>query len=215
MKQLLVLAVYLSVFSVLSAQQITVFNASSVADIIEKHSANYKSFKGNFIYKHNNKSYSGIITYVAPDLLLMQFGSASAPQNKRIVSDGKFVWVKEGDIIARQKLGTNSHPVQSWNITRLRRQYIATVPVTGLKTMFGKIPAYHIMFQPKHNATAFRSIEMISDRNGLIYRISGVSRIGVKTELSLNYTEFNKQYDPSVFVLQTTEDSQIYDNVFE
>lgn len=196
-------------------QAIKVFNASSVADIIEKKSASYKSFKGRFIYKRNKKAFYGTIIYQAPDLLSMQFGSDSNPQDKKIVSDQHYIWVKEGDIIARQKLGEKTNPIGAWNLRRMRKQYIPTAPNSGLEIMYGKLPAYQIILEPKWNTTSFREIEIISDRNGLIRRITGISRIGVKTELSLSYLEFNKEYDMKNFQVYTTEESQIYDNIFD
>ena len=65
------------------------------------------------------------------------------------------------------------------------------------------------------NTTSFRSIDMIADKTGLIRRVKATSRIGVVTELSISYSEFNKEYGIDEFVVNTTEDSQIYDNIFE
>ncbi|MGL4677084.1 MAG: LolA family protein [Brevinema sp.] len=201
--------------SFLSAQAIAVFNANSVADIIETSSAKITSFKGNFVYKKDRSNFSGIITYVSPDKLLMQFGTEANPQNKKIVSDGKFIWVQEGDIIARQKMTDTSNPISTWNIRKLRRQYIPTAPSSGLEISFGNIPAYQIILEPKVNTTSFRNIDIIADREGLIRRIRGVSRVGTVTELTLYYKEFNKEYPSKNFTITTTEESQIYDNIFE
>ena len=196
-------------------QSIKVFNASSVIDIIEKSSSKIKSFKGRFVYKKDKRSYSGYIIYVVPDKLLMQFGTEASPQNKKIVSDGKFIWIQEGDIIARQKMGESSSPITGWNIKKLRRQYIATAPSSGLEIKYGSLAAYQIIFEPKVNTTSFRSIDMIADKTGLIRRVKATSRIGVVTELSISYSEFNREYTEDEFVINTTEDSQIYDNIFE
>ncbi|MGL4560905.1 MAG: LolA family protein [Brevinema sp.] len=199
---------------VLLAQAIKVFNANSVADIIEKKSATYKSFKAQFVYQKDKRSFSGTMTYVAPNKFVMEFKKTNTGDNKKIVSDGNFIWIQEGMIIARQKLGNDSS-ITSWNIRRLRKQYIATAPKSGLEIIYGKTPAYQINFEPKWNTTSFRFIELIADKNGLIQRIKGVSRVGVTTTLSLTYLEFNKSYDPNVFTIETSEDSQIYDNIFE
>ncbi|MGL4563089.1 MAG: LolA family protein [Brevinema sp.] len=199
---------------VLLAQAIKVFNANSVADIIEKKSATYKSFKAQFVYQKDKRSFSGTMTYVAPSKFVMEFKKTNTGDNKKIVSDGNFIWIQEGMIIARQKLGNDSS-ITSWNIRRLRKQYIATAPKSGLEIIYGKTPAYQINFEPKWNTTSFRFIELIADKNGLIQRIKGVSRVGVTTTLSLTYLEFNKSYDPNVFTIETSEDSQIYDNIFE
>ncbi len=196
-------------------QSVVVFNATSVIDIIEKSSSKIKSFKGRFVYKKDNKSYSGYMIYVVPDKLLMQFGTESNPIDKKIVSDGKFIWIQEGDIIARQKMGENTNPITGWNIRKLRREYIATAPSSGLEIQYGSIPAYQVIFEPKVNTTSFRSIDMIADREGLIRRVKAISRVGVVTELSISYSEFNKEYGIDEFVVNTTEDSQIYDNIFE
>jgi len=201
--------------SIYFAQAIKVFNASSVADIIEKKSASIKSFKGRFVYKRNKRTFYGTIIYQTPDLLSMQFGTESNPEDKRIISDSQFIWVKEGDIIARQKLGEATNPTGVWNLRRMRRQYIATTPKSGLEIMYGKIPAYQIILEPKWNTTSFRQIEIIADKDGLIRRIMGISRVGVKTELSLSYSEFNNEYDVKNFRIYTTEESQIYDNIFD
>lgn len=213
MKYLLLMIISLPILSY--SQEISVFNASSVTDIIEKSSAKITSFKGHFVYKKDKKTYSGIIYYSSPDKLLMQFGSEANPQNKKIISDGKFIWVQEGDIIARQRMGESNSPIDGWNIRKMRNQYIATAPSSGLEIKYGNILAYQIIFEPKVNTTSFRSIDMIADREGLIRRIKGVSRVGVTTELSISYSEFNRDYDESYFVINTTEDSQIYDNIFE
>ncbi len=212
-KSILILLLMLP--NIASTQAISVFNANSVADIIEASSAKIQSFKGSFVYKKNNTSHSGIITYVSPDKLLMQFGTEANPQNKKIVSDGQYIWVQEGDIIARQKMTDSNSPVSAWNIRRLRQQYIPTSPSSGLDIMYGSIPAYQIIFEPKVNTTSFRNIDVIADKDGRIRRIRGTSRIGVVTEISFSYREYNKQYDAKEFVINTTEDSQIYDNVFE
>ncbi|MGL5955828.1 MAG: LolA family protein [Brevinema sp.] len=199
----------------LSAQAISVFNANSVADIIETTSAKINSFKGTFVYKKDRSSFSGVVTYVSPDKLLMQFGTEANPQDKKIVSDGQFIWVQEGNIIARQKMTDTGNPVSAWNIRKLRRQYIPTAPGSGLEIMFGNTPAYQIILEPKVNTTSFRNIDIIADREGLIRRIRGVSRVGTVTELTFHYQEFNKEYNSKSFVVTTTEDSQIYDNIFE
>lgn len=201
--------------NILFAQAISVFNANSVADIIEKYAAKVTSFKGQFIYKQGRSTQSGIITYVSPDQLLMQFGTEANPIDKKIVSDGKFIWVQEGDIIARQKMDETSSPLTGWNIRKLRRQYIPTAPSTGLEIKYGSIPAYKIILEPKVNTSSFRNIEIIADRDGLIRRIKGTSRVGTSTELTFIYREFNKEYDTKDFVVNTTEESQIYDNIFE
>ncbi|MGL4394186.1 MAG: LolA family protein [Brevinema sp.] len=215
MKRLSLLSVVLLMIpAIVSAQAISVFNANSVADIIEKKSASYKSFKANFVYQKDKRSYTGVMTYIAPNKFVMEFKKTNTGDNKKIVSDGNFIWIQEGTIIARQKLGKET-TVTSWNIRRLRRQYIVTAPKTGLEIMYGKIPAYQLNFEPKWNTTSFRGVELISDKNGLIYRIKATSRVGVTTTLSLTYIEFNKNYDSKIFVIETSEDSQIYDNIFD
>lgn len=195
-------------------QSITVFNASSVADIIDKHSAKYKSFSGRFVYKKNNRTQSGTITYAAPDKLVMQFGTANNPQNQKIISDSRFLWIIDGDIIGRQSLETVTNPLGAWNIKRLITQYTPTAPNTGLEIMYGSTPAYKIVLEPKKNTTSFRRIELIAEKSGLIRQITGISRVGIKTELSISYNEFNQEYDQKLFLVETTEDSQIYDNIF-
>ncbi len=201
--------------SLASSQAISVFNANSVADIIEASSDKVRSFKGTFTYKKNNSTSYGVITYVAPDKLLMQFGTEARPQRKKIVADGQYIWVQEGDIIARQRMSSDNSPVTGWNIRRLRQQYIPTAPASGLEIMYGTTPAYQIIFEPKVNTTSFRSIDIIATRDGRIRRIKGTSRIGTITEITLSYSELNRTYDSKDFVINTTEDSQIYDNVFE
>lgn len=213
MKYSLLLVLLLPVL--VSAQSISVFNATSVADTIEQSSAKIKSFKGNFIYKKDNRTFYGIMIYVSPNKLVMQFGTENNPQDKKIVSDGRFIWVQEGDIIARQKLEEETNPVNAWNIRKLRRQYIATAPNTGLEIKYGNLAAYQIVFEPKVNTTSFRRINIIASKDGRIYRVQGTSRLGVVTELSISYKEINKEYDDDEFVVNTTEESQIYDNIFE
>ncbi len=201
--------------SIASSQAISVFNANSVADLIETSSSKVRSFKGTFTYKRNNSTFYGVITYVSPDKLLMQFGTEARPQNKKIVLDGQHIWVQEGDIIARQKLTSDNSPVAGWNIRRLRQQYIPTAPASGLEIKYGTASAYQIIFEPKVNTTSFRTIDIIATTDGRIRRIKGTSRIGVVTEITISYSDFNRSYDTKDFVINTTEDSQIYDNVFE
>ncbi|MDK2818319.1 MAG: outer membrane lipoprotein carrier protein LolA [Spirochaetota bacterium] len=208
---LIMIALPMSLFP----QSIVVFNATSVVDIIEKASSKIKSFKGKFVYKKDKNSYSGYIIYVVPNKLLMQFGTESDPIDKKIVSDGKFIWIQEGDLIARQKMGESTNPLTGWNIQKLKRQYIATAPRSGLEIKYGSIPAYQIIFEPKINTTSFRSIDMIVDKEGLIRRVKATSRVGNVTELTLSYSEFNKEYGAEEFIVNTTEESQIYDNIFE
>ncbi|MGL4388000.1 MAG: LolA family protein [Brevinema sp.] len=215
MKRLsLVFMIILMIPIILSAQAISVFNANSVADIIEKKSASYKSFKANFVYQKDKKSFNGVMTYVSPNKFVMEFKKSSTGDNKKIVSDGSFIWIQEGSIIARQKLGKET-TVTSWNIRRLRKQYVVTAPKSGLEIVYGQTPAYQVNFEPKWNTTSFRGIELIADKTGLIQRIKGTSRVGITTTLSLTYIEFNKSYDQKIFVIETSEDSQIYDNIFE
>ncbi len=201
--------------SILSAQAISVFNANSVADLIETESARIKTFRGRFVYKKNRESYNGTITYVAPDKLLMQFGPAADPEDKKIMSDGAYIWVQEGDIIARQRMTPENNPAEGWNIRRLRQQYIPTAPSTGLEIKYGEIDAYQIVMQPKVNTSSFRNIDIIADKKGLIRRIRGTSRVGVTTELTFYYNEINREYDENEFRITTTEETQIYDNIFD
>ncbi len=210
------LLMFLVLPSVVFSQAISVFNASSVANEIEKASAKITSFKGRFVYKKDKSSYFGVITYVSPNKLIMQFGSEANPADKKIVSDGKFIWVQKGNLIARQKLGEENNPVKAWNIRSLRRQYIATASSNGLEIKYGQTPAYQIVFEPKINTTSFRRIEMIADKKtSRILRVRGISRVGIVTELAISYSEINRGYSDEEFVVNTTEESQIYDNIFE
>ncbi len=97
----------------------------------------------------------------------------------------------------------------------LRQQYIPTAPGTGLEIKYGTIDAYQIVMQPRVNTSSFRNIDIISDKSGLIRRIKGTSRVGVTTELTFYYDEINREYDDGEFRVTTTEETQIYDNIFD
>ncbi|MGL5255207.1 MAG: LolA family protein [Brevinema sp.] len=191
--------------------RVEVRNAASVVEFIEQNTAKYKSFGGSFVYKKNNRTQQGSILYAAPDKLSMTFVNSTA----KIVSDGKFVWISDGNLIGRQNLESSTSPINVWNIRRLVAQYTATSAPDGLNVMYGTVPAYRIIFEPKANTTSFRRIELIAERDsGLIRQISGTSRVGIKTELAVNYREFNKNYNDTNFTVEVTEDSQIFDNIF-
>lgn len=193
------------------AKRVQVQNAATVVEFIEQNLSKYKSFAGSFVYKRNNRTFQGTLLYTAPDKLLMNFNDKT-----KIVSDGKFVWVSDGNLIGRQSLDeSKTSPIAMWNLRRLSSQYTATSAPTGLEIMYGNLPAYQIVFEPKANTTGFRRIELIAERDsGLIRSIKGTSRVGSRTELALSYREFNKAYPETNFIIDTTEDSQIYDNVF-
>lgn len=199
----------LSIFG--QARRVQVQNAATVVEFIEQSVSKYKSFAGSFVYRKNNKTSQGSIIYAAPDKMVMDFAG-----NLRIVSDGKFVWISDGSLIGRQSLeAANTSPVALWNLRRLSGQYTATAAPEGLEIMYGNTPAYQIIFEPKANTTGFRRIELIAERDsGLIRQIKGTSRVGNRTELAVSYREFNKTYNETNFIVETTEDSQIYDNVF-
>lgn len=200
----------------LFSQTISVFNASSVADLIEQKVSKIKSFKGNFTYKKDNKVSTGSIIYVAPHKLNMEIlSSDGSAEPKRIICDGINMMVQQGDLIARQRLMEDTHPLKAWSISRLRYQYIPTAPASGLETMYANVAAYKIIFEPKLNTTNFRTIEMIVDTQGLMRFVKAVSRLGITTELTLSYREFNRDYFNKEFEVVTTEKSQIYDNIFE
>ena len=191
--------------------RVEVKNAASVVEFIEQNTAKYKSFGGSFVYKKNNRTQQGSIIYTAPDKLVMNFANSTA----KIASDGKFVWISDGNLVGRQTLEAAGTPLNVWNIRRLAAQYTATSAADGLNVMYGSVPAYRIIFEPKANTTSFRRIELIAERDtGLIRQITGTSRVGTRTELAVSYREFNKVYNETNFAIEVTEDSQIFDNIF-
>ena len=218
---LLVLALVFLSLGLGFTAKIEVFTADNVVQMVKEKIIKTRSFSGSFVYVFNNRSFTGEIKYKSPNKFLMNYmtknnSGAIVESGQKIVSDGKSLWLvfKDQNVAINESLEKSKHnPMIGWNIERLMKEYVPTVPKSGYKVQYGNAIAYKIIFVPKSNTAGFRYINMIVNDGGDIQKVEAQNQIGGTIELAIKYDAFNQTIADEDFEYEPDEDTQIYENI--
>ncbi len=207
--------------TILFAKKIEVVNANSLVEIVKNKIVKTRSFNGAFVYTVKNKTYYGSVKFKAPNKFVFNFyGKNAKGENydtgSKMLSDGKVFWIylKEQNVAIRESLVKDRKtPMIGWNIDRLLREYVPTLPKEGYKVNYQNTEAYKLIFVPKNNIAGFKYINMIFNSEGDILKMEAQNQLGDKVELALKYTEFNINISDTAFEFSPDENTQIYDNI--
>ncbi len=211
--------------------KIEVINADKYVQAIRSRILKVKTFSGSFVYVFNNKTYSGEIFFKYPNKFLMVYFGQSAKGDvletgQKFVSDGKSLWLvfKNQNIAINETLERGSSPLIGWNINRLLKEYVATLPKSDAKNKVKGTPesylvnyrnaiAYKILFVPKSNTAGFKFMSMIINEAGDILKVESQNQLGASIELAINYRTFNEPISDQKFEYEPDENTQIYENI--
>ncbi len=213
--------IFMLVPILLFGKKIEVVNANSLLEIVRNKIVKTRSFSGAFIYTVKNKTFYGAVKFKAPNKFLFNFyGKNSKGETfdtgSKMVSDGKVFWIylKEQNVAIRESLVRDRKtPMIGWNIDRLTKEYVATIPKEGYKVNFQNIEAYKLAFIPKNSTAGFKYINMIFNTDGDILKMEAQNQLGDKVELIIKYNEFNINISETSFEFSPDENTQIYDNI--
>lgn len=201
--------------------KIEVFTADNIVQLIKNKISQVKTFTGSFVYAVNNKSYWGVIKFKSPNKFVMTYMANNATggtveSGQKFVSDGKNLWLvfKDQNIAINETLEKDkTNPVYGWNISRLTKEYVPTLPKTGYKVKYGNIVALKVTFVPKSNTAGFKYINMIIDESGNILKVESQNQVGNNIELGIKYDTFNQPIAEENFEYEPDENTQIYENI--
>lgn len=200
--------------------KIEVFTADNVIQLIKEKITKTKSFSGSFVYVYNSRNFAGVIKYKSPNKFLMNYmnknGTELTETGQKIVSDGKSLWLvfKDQNVAINESLEKSKHnPMIGWNIDRLLKEYVPTIPKSGYKVQYGNIIAYKITLVPKSNTAGFKSINMIVNDGGDILKVEAQNQTGGSIELAIKYDAFDQTIADDDFEYEPDEDTQIYENI--
>jgi outer membrane lipoprotein-sorting protein len=214
--------------------KIDVVNAEKIVQLVREKIIKTKTFMGSFVYSLNNKSYYGTIIYKSPNKFTMNYiGNNGSGQpyetGQRILSDGKTLWLvyKEQNIAINETLEKAKTPLIGWNITRLIREYVATLPKTDKRKedkkskvaedpsliTYKNKPAHKIIFIPKSSTAGFKYINMILSPDGDILEVEAQNQMNVLVRLAISYEQFNVAVPETTFEYEPDENTQIYENI--
>ncbi len=206
-----------------SAKKITVFTANDIIHIIREKITQIRTFSGTFTYSFNNKTYGGVIQYKAPDKFLMSFygrspSGTSVDTGQKFISDGKNLWLvfKDQNIAISETLERDKKtPLIGWNIDRLLKEYVPTLPATNYLVSYKNEECYKIKFIPKSNTAGFKYIYMIAGKEGEILKVEAQNQLGNTVELGITYNpaSINQPVSDDNFDYKPDESTQQYENI--
>lgn len=205
----------------LSHAKIDVFTADNIVQIVKDKISKTKTFNGSFIYSFNNRNYYGTIKFKSPNKFAMYYYGKSASggiidTGQRFISDGKRLWLyfKEQNIAINETLDKDQRtPMVGWNINRLLKEYVPTLPKTGYQVQYGKEVAYKLVMVPKSNTAGFKYINMIVSQAGDILKMDTQNQLGMNIILEIKYESFNNPISEESFEFEPDENTQIYENI--
>ncbi len=223
MKKMMIVLLFISLVesSLYAQKKIDVFTAATIVDLVKSRLEKIKTFRGSFRYSFDGKNYWGKILYKAPNRFVMNYLSAvkqgeEPTVRQKILSDGKELWIviKDQNFAIREKLDNEEkNPLIGWNIKRLLREYVATLPKEGYKVRYGKSIAYKLVFVPKSNTSSFRSLYMIISDKGYIQKVSAVNQLSKRIDFAISYGSINTAILDEEFIYDPDEETQIYENI--
>lgn len=201
----------------LFSQQVDVYSASTIVELIEDKCSTIDSFIGTFTYEYDDYSRSGYIYYEGPDKFALEYYNSGTEQDG-IICDGNAIYLifPAANVAIKEHLSEDGldSPVLGWNIDRLQKEYTPVIPDEGYEVMYGGDLCYKIKFSPKVNTAGFREIYMVVSTEGLIKKITAESQMGVELVLAVSYSSFNTSIDDSEhFTFDPDENTQVYENM--
>jgi outer membrane lipoprotein-sorting protein len=118
--------------------QVQVFSPATVIELIQERISTIDSFTGSFTYRFDGNTFYGVIYYRAPNKFALEYSGGN-----RIISDGKLLWLvfKWDNIAIKEHLDTEtSTPLVGWNISRLLREYVPTLPKRVTASITAALP---------------------------------------------------------------------------
>jgi len=205
----------------LYSKKIDVTTANTLVEIVRNRIIKTRTFTAGFIYSVNNKTFFGVLKYKAPNKFLFSYYGRNSKgetfdTGSKIVSDGKSLWIymKEQNVAIREPLSKERKtPMIGWNIDRLLKEYVPTIPKEGYKVEFQKLSAYRLTFVPKSSIAGFKYINMIFNEEGDILKMEAQNQLGKSIELALKYENFNVNFSDTIFEFSPDENTQIYENI--
>ncbi len=215
-KFVLMSLVLLLAFSATYSQQqrVEVFSPATVIELIQERISTIQSFVGSFTYRFDGNTYYGVIYYKSPNKFCLEYQGAQ--NGNFIISDGKILWLvfKYDNIAVKEHLDTEtSTPLVGWNISRLLREYVPTLPEEGYRVDYGGAQAYKVKFVPKSNTAGFRYITMIVTTDGYIRKITAQNQSGKILEFGVTYSSINTGVAQEHFEFEPDENTQIYEDM--
>ncbi|MGC8765731.1 MAG: LolA family protein [Brevinematia bacterium] len=216
------LLIFFLVFpAVLYSKKIEVTSANTLLEIVKSRIIKTRTFTGSFVCVVNKKTYFGIIKYKAPNKFLFSYYGRTPKgelyeTGSKIVSDGKNFWIylKDQNVAIRESLAREKRtPMIGWNIDRLLKEYVATIPKDGYKFTYQNKTAYKLSFVPKNKMAGFKYINMIFNEDGDILKMEAMNQLDTTIELSLKYESFNINIVDTTFEFFPDENTQIYENI--
>ncbi len=219
MKKFFTLLLIIPLF--LYSKKIEVMSANTLVEIVKSKIIKTRTFTGSFVYAIQNKTFFGIIKYKAPNKFLFNYYGKNAKgelyeTGNKIVSDGKNLWIymKEQNVAIRESLSREKRtPMIGWNIERLLKEYVPTIPKEGYKITYQNKQVYKLSLIPKSSMAGFKYINMIFNEEGDILKMEAQNQLGTKIELSLKYEKFNENIADTTFEFMPDENTQIYENI--
>src|SRR5208283_2865193 len=128
----------------------------------------------------------------------------SVETGQKFISDGRNLWLvfKDENIAINETLEKDrKNPFMGWNIDRLLKEYVPTLPKTNNMVSYKNAECYKIIFIPKSNTSGFKFINMIANLNGEILKVDAQNQLGGTVELGIVYNEssVNNQISDDVF----------------
>ncbi len=206
-----------------SAKKIAVAAPMDIIRIIKEKIVQTRTFSGSFTYSFNNKTFGGVIEYKAPDKFIMSFygkssTGASVETGQKFISDGKNLWLvfKDQNIAINETLEKDKKsPLVGWNIDRLLKEYVPTLPKTNYMVSYKNTECYKIIFIPKSNTAGFKYINMIAGLEGDILKVEAQNQLGNTVEMGISYnaSSINQPVSDDNFDYKPDENTQQYENI--
>lgn len=209
--------------------KINVFTADNVVQLVRDRIGKIKTFSGTFVYVVNRTKKSwGRIVYRTPNKFAMIYYGQNAKgesyeTGQKFISDGKNLWLvfKDQNIAISENLERSNTPIVGWNINRLLKEYVPTLPKvpgnngnpTNYMVRLGKDLVYRLIFVPKSTTAGFKNITMYVSSAGDIMKVEAENQLGGFLELSVTYSEFNQPVGENTFKFEADENTQIYQNI--
>ena len=100
-----------------------------------------------------------------------------------------------------------------WNITRLLKEYVPSLPKTGYKVQYAQKVALKVNFVPRSTTAGFKQISLIVNEDGDILKVEALNQLGASIELGIKYDSFNVPVNDDDFQYEPDETTQIFQNI--
>jgi outer membrane lipoprotein-sorting protein len=170
-----------------------------------------KSFRGTITISIGNKTYSGPIQYLKPNMLRISF------QGLEIISDSKSMWiyVKDNNVVIKQPIlkvkgGRNIFASEFINpYDKYKAEYIVVLDKYTDKEYVFKMRNKPDVF------STFTEAQLVCLNNGLISSLVGKTFSGQDVKISIKYSSINPDIDTREFFFTPPADAQVFVNLFD